>query len=223
MVARLNGVQEAAGSTPVTRTTVRRPSAFVGGLLLCPDICGFTGQRIRQSPIIYYKTKLSDRICWTGYSTNIIWGYVIRRWDIVNTEIMVAIVGALVAVLTAVITNYLTKRSQLKFEERKLKEEYYTNYVKAISNNVLMKDEDGELDDAQNRLILVGSAEVVRILMQFHDAIKESAQPISGEEHDKILTNLIKAMRADLYGTKKINDDYPTVHLSGLRPYGEKQ
>ena len=136
---------------------------------------------------------------------------------------MVAFVGALVAVLTAVITNYLTKRSQLKFEERKLKEEYYTNYVKAISNNVLMKDEDGELDDAQNRLILVGSAEVVRILMQFHGAAKKSAQPISGEEHNKILTNLIKAMRADLYGSKKSIDDYPTVHLSGSRPKGKKQ
>ena len=41
-----------------------------------------------------------------------------------NPEIVVAIVGALVAILTAVITNHLTKRSQLKFEERKLKEEY---------------------------------------------------------------------------------------------------
>ena len=126
--------------------------------------------------------------------------YVAKGWYIMNTEIIVAIVGALVAILTAVITNYLTKRSQLKFEERKLKEEYYTNYVKAISNNVLMKGEYTELDDAQNRLILVGSAQVVRILMQFHDAIKISAQPISGEEHDKILINLIKAMRADLYG-----------------------
>lgn len=88
-----------------------------------------------------------------------------------------------------------------------------------------MKDEYAEVDDAQNRLILVGSAEVVRILMQFHDAIKISAHPISGEEHDKKLSNLIliKAMRADLYGTKKINDGYPTVHLSGLRPYGKKQ
>ena len=133
-----------------------------------------------------------------------------------NPEIVVAIVGALVAILTAVITNHLTKRSQLKFEERKLKEEYYTNYVKAISNNVLMKD-------AQNRLILVGSSEVVRILMQFHDAIKISAPPINGEEHDKILTDLIKAMRADLYGTRKINDGYPTIHLSGLRSHGKKQ
>lgn len=139
-----------------------------------------------------------------------------------NPEIVVAIVGAFVAILTAVVTNHLTKKSQLKFKERKLKEEYYTNYVKAISNNVLMKDEHAELDDAQNRLILVGSAEVVRILMQFHDAIKPLAPPLSGEEHDKILTDLIKAMRADLYGTRKINNGYPTIHLSGLRPYGKK-
>ena len=138
-----------------------------------------------------------------------------------SPEIIVAIVGALVAMLTAVITNYLTKKNQLKFEERKLKEEYYTNYVKAISNNVLMKDEHAELDDAQYRLILVGSADVVRILMQFHNKIQLSAPPISGEEHDRILTDLVKAMRADLYGTKKINDGYPMVHLSGLRPYGK--
>lgn len=139
-----------------------------------------------------------------------------------NPEIIVAIVGAFMAILTVIITNYLTKRNQLKFEERKLKEEYYTNYVKAISNNVLMKDDHAELDDAQNRLILIGSAEVVRILMQFHDKIKPSAPPLSGKEHDRILTDLIKAMRTDLYGTKKINNGYPIVHLSGLRPYGKE-
>ena len=140
-----------------------------------------------------------------------------------SPEIVVAIVGAFVAILTAVVTNYLTKMNQLKFEERKLKEEYYTNYVKAISNNVLMKDKHAELDDAQNRLILVGSADVVRILMQFHDKIKLSAPPLDGEEHDRILTALIKAMRTDLYGTKKINAGYPPSHLSGLRPYGKNK
>lgn len=136
-----------------------------------------------------------------------------------NTEIIVALVGAFVTILTAIVTNYLTKRNQLKFEERKLKEEYYTNYVKAISNNVLMRDDHAELDDAQNRLILVGSTEVVRILMEFHDKIKPSAPPLPGAEHDRILTDLIKAMREDLYGSKKINNGYPTIHLSGLRSY----
>lgn len=139
-----------------------------------------------------------------------------------STEIIVAIVSALVAILSIVVTNYLTKRSQLKFEERKLKEEYYTNYVKAISQNVLMQDDHAGLDDAQNRLILVASPKVVTILMQFHDKIKPSAPPISGEEHDKILTELIKAMRSDLYGRKGINKGYPTIHLSGLRPYDRK-
>ena len=136
-----------------------------------------------------------------------------------NTELVIAIIGAFVTILVALATNYFTKMSQLKFEERKLKEEYYTNYVKAISSNVLMKDSPAELDDAQNRLILVGSADVVRILMQFHDKIKPSAPPLSGEEHDRILTDLIKAMRTDLYGTERVNVGYPKIHLSGLRPY----
>ena len=133
-----------------------------------------------------------------------------------HTEVILATVGAFVTMLTAIVTNYLTKKNQLKFEERKLKEEYYTNYVKAISHNVLMKTGHEELDDAQNRLILIGSSDVVRILMQFHDKIKPSAPPLSFDEHNRILTDLIKAMRADLYGTKKINDGYPIIHLSGV-------
>lgn len=136
-----------------------------------------------------------------------------------NNEIIVAIVGACVTIITAIITNYLTKKNQLKFEERNLKQEYYTKYVKAISNNVLMKDEFAELDDAQNRLILVGSSEVVSSLMRFHDKNNPSARPISGKEHDELLTELIKSMRVDLYGSKKVNDGYPLIHLSGIRPH----
>lgn len=112
-----------------------------------------------------------------------------------SNEIIVAIVGACVTIITAIITNYLTKNNQLKFEERKLKEKYYTTYVKAISDNVLMKDKITELSEAQNRLILIGSSEVVSVLMKFHDKIKLSSQPISGEEHDEILTELVFCLR----------------------------
>lgn len=38
-----------------------------------------------------------------------------------NTEIVIAIIGAFVTILVALVTNYLTKRNQLKFEELKLK------------------------------------------------------------------------------------------------------
>ncbi len=140
-----------------------------------------------------------------------------------NTEILVAIISASVTILTVVITNYYTKKNQLKFEERKIKEEYYSNYIKALSNNVLQHDSDGELDDAQNRLILVGSSEVVDNLMKFFDRIKQSAPPLPGEEHDILLTNLVKAMRKDLYGSKKVNDSYPIINLSGKRPYDKKR
>ena len=82
-----------------------------------------------------------------------------------------------------------------------------------------MKDEFAELDDAQNRLILVGSSEVVSNLMRFHDKNNPSARPISGKEHDELLTELIKSMRVDLYGSKKVNNGYPLIHLSGIRPH----
>lgn len=140
-----------------------------------------------------------------------------------NTEIIIAILSAFVTILTIVITNYYAKKNQLKFEERKVKEKYYTNYIKALSNNVLMRDNDGELDDAQNKLILIGSSEVVDNLMKFFDKIKQSAPPLLGEEHDILLTNLVKAMRKDLYGRKKVNDLYPVIHLSGKRPYDHKK
>lgn len=140
-----------------------------------------------------------------------------------NTELVIAIVGALVTVITAILTNFFTKRNQLRFEERKLKETYYTNYVKAISDNVLLKGEDGELDDAQNRMLLVGSSDVVKALMIFHNRIKPSAAPLLPDEHDILLTELIKAMRADLYGTKAVNSGYPLIHLSGLRHNNDSQ
>lgn len=139
-----------------------------------------------------------------------------------NTELIIAIVGAFVTVVTAILTNYFTKKNQLRFEERKLKEEYYTNYIKAVSANVLLKGEDGELDDAQNRLLLVGSADVVKALMAFFDRIKPSSPPLSGNEHDLLLTELVKAMRADLYGRKAVNKGFPLVHLSGLRRHSDE-
>lgn len=138
-----------------------------------------------------------------------------------NTEVVIAIVGAVVTIITAILTNYFTKKNQLRFEERKLKEEHYTNYVKAISANVLLKGESGELDDAQNRLLLVASPEVVTALMKFYERIKPSSPPLAGSEHDRLLTNLIKEMRADLYGTKAVNKGYPLIHLSGLRRHSD--
>lgn len=77
------------------------------------------------------------------------------------------------------------------------------------------------ISDAQNKLLLVGSGEVVKNLMIFHDAIKPSSKDLSGDKHDLLLTELLKSMRRDLYGNKKINKYYPIVHLTGIARYGK--
>jgi protein-S-isoprenylcysteine O-methyltransferase Ste14 len=40
----------------------------------------------------------------------------------------VAIISAAAVIITAILTHWLTRKSQIKFEERKLKETYYTQY-----------------------------------------------------------------------------------------------
>ena len=42
-----------------------------------------------------------------------------------------------------------------------------------------------------------------------------SRETFSQNEHDRILTELIKGMRIDLYKSKKVNDGYPQIGISG--------
>ena len=59
-----------------------------------------------------------------------------------NTTIIVALIATFTAIITAIITDFLNKRSKLKFEERKLKEQYYLEFVHALSENMNNSDSD---------------------------------------------------------------------------------
>ena len=135
-------------------------------------------------------------------------------------QVIIPIVGVITAVISAALSYYFTKRHQVSIEERKLKEVYYTDYIKAVSRVVVEVNSSAkdDLADKQNRLLLIGSSEVVNTLMDFHNYIKpESTEKngFSSDIHDELLTKLVKAMRRDLYGSKKINDNYPIIHLTG--------
>ena len=54
-----------------------------------------------------------------------------------NTTILVAIIVALTTIITANITDFLNKRSSLKFEKQKLKEQYYLEFIHALSENMI--------------------------------------------------------------------------------------
>ncbi|MEG1108881.1 MAG: hypothetical protein RSD32_05580 [Oscillospiraceae bacterium] len=142
----------------------------------------------------------------------------VQNW----VELLVPIIGVMVAAVSAGLTYFFTKKQQIAADESRLKEKYYLSYIEAISNIVVSNNSEkarDQLADAQNQLLLVGSADVVTKLMEFHDFIKPSnSQNFTSEKHDELLTDLLKRMRTDLYKSKNVNLDYPVIHLTGKAP-----
>jgi len=67
-------------------------------------------------------------------------------------------------------------------------------------------------------ILLIGSSDVVEQLRCFTKLIGvDNKKGFTIDEHDKMLTELIKRMRLDLYKGKNVNENYPIVSLSGSR------
>ena len=136
-------------------------------------------------------------------------------------ELTITIIGTITAIITVVLTNYFVKRNKLKFSERKLKENYYLEYIKCISNNANYNDEQSVLEEnkAFNTLVLIASEDVLYRLYEFQnlriDKIKNNKVNNYIEKYDRLFTELIKSIRKDLYGKKAKN--IPNIYiLSGI-------
>jgi hypothetical protein len=134
-------------------------------------------------------------------------------------QLIVPIIGMIVAAVSAAFTYYFSKKKQILSDESRLKEKFYLEYINALSNNVLSDDLDSSrsrLSEAHNNILLIGSADVVARLRVFTDYIGPSNREIFAQnEHDRLVTELIKSMRLDLYKSKKVNDGYPLIGISG--------
>jgi len=136
-------------------------------------------------------------------------------------QLLVPIISIFIAIVSASLSYFFAKKQQIIADERKLKEQHYLDYIGAVSELVIQDNTESNMDklaDAQNKLLLVGSSDVVQDLMAFHNYViscNNSGKEVDTEKHDKILTSLLKNMRQDLYKHKKINQNYPTIHLSG--------
>ncbi|MDR1735662.1 MAG: hypothetical protein LBR85_02180 [Oscillospiraceae bacterium] len=137
-------------------------------------------------------------------------------------QLLVPAVGIAVAIVSASFSYFFARKRQILSDECRIKEEYYLNYIKAVSNSVVTNSSEkarDQLADAQNQLLLIGSADVVANLMIFHDFLKPSNRnEFDPNMHDELLTQLLKSMRSDLYKNKKVNDGYPIIHLTGKSP-----
>lgn len=143
-----------------------------------------------------------------------------------NTTIIVALLATFTAIVTAIITDFLNKRSKLKFEERKLKEQYYLEFIHALSEN-MNNSESAEAtiryNHAFNNLTIIASPKVLSSLYEFADLLinhlKNNSVADYETQYTKAFTNLIKAMRSDLYGSKssKVNKGLTEIYLiSGI-------
>lgn len=133
-------------------------------------------------------------------------------------EIIIAIIGTASAVITVTLTNFFVKKNQLKLNERKLKEEYYISFIKSLSNVVVTGNSIESISflaENQNQLLLLANTDVINKIMNFQNYITNSGGHISQKHHDILLKELIMAMRMDLFQNKKINKNFPDIHLSG--------
>lgn len=132
--------------------------------------------------------------------------------------------GILASVITASLSYYFAKVQQIRNEDRKLKEEFYRAFIKAVSDTVIDIGNDSarqKLSESFNTLTLVSSREVVEKLMAFNEVLEASfglnmSTEQHRQEHDRRLRDLIIEMRKDLFGRKNAEKNFPNIHLVAL-------
>lgn len=142
------------------------------------------------------------------------------------SQYIIALIGTVTAVITVSLTNYFNKRNLLKLEERKIKQDYYIQFIKTLSdsmNNLECDDVVIAHNHAYNNLMLMASTEVIKAVIEYQNLVinhvKCNQDPDYARKHDRLLSNCFKEMRNDLYGSKnQINKNYPDeiTFLSGV-------
>lgn len=131
-------------------------------------------------------------------------------------NLLVPLISIVVAIVSAGLSYYFAKRLQVNADERRLKEEHYKRFIEALSRNTI-DDEKTSVDNlvvAINQMPLICSSKVAIALESFkyYTARQNTNREI--DKDNQLLTELLKAMREDLYGDK-VNKDFPTITLQG--------
>lgn len=121
-------------------------------------------------------------------------------------EIYISLIGATVAIIVSIIGAILANKNNITLQTRKLKEEHYIAYIEALHNLASNNDESTvkKYVFQRDKLFLIASEDVIRKMIIYEN---EGVNKTS-EIHDKYLTELLKAIRADL---KLKNNNLPTI------------
>ena len=132
----------------------------------------------------------------------------------------------LVAMITVIggasITYYFTKKQQLEAEWRREKLNHYKVLFTAISDLAVSGTDKENANQrfslATNNIGLVAPQNVIKALMNFHEEVKFSNPNPSLENHDRLLKELLLAIRKDIGLSSKDNPDTFVFHLIGSAP-----
>lgn len=118
-----------------------------------------------------------------------------------NPTIIVAIISALAAIVVAAATFWATKSREREAEWRKEKFFHYKEYFAALAGNVgghSNAESKKRYAIAFNTVGFFASQEVIECLHKYQELTRLPANEVSLEEHDKLLTKLVLAIRRDL-------------------------
>jgi hypothetical protein len=141
-------------------------------------------------------------------------------------QYIIALIGTITAVITVSLTNYFNKSNSLKLEERKIKQDYYVQFIQTLSDSMNNLESDDVVlahNHAYNNLMLVASTNVIRAANEYQSLVINHVKGLEvcdyPKRHDQLLSRCFKEMRIDLYGDKnKVNKNYPEeiTFLSGV-------
>ncbi len=127
-------------------------------------------------------------------------------------ELTISIIGASVAVLVSLIGAWLSNYNTIRLQTRKLKEQHYIDFVTAL-HNMVPNDKTDDVQivyvKARDILFTVASPEVINNLLEY----EKNGMNHPLEQHNKYLTELMKAIRKDL---KIKNNNFPVISFQAL-------
>ncbi|MFZ5867664.1 MAG: hypothetical protein ACOYXY_17400 [Thermodesulfobacteriota bacterium] len=139
-----------------------------------------------------------------------------------NEAIIVAIIMVSGSVLVAALTFYLTKRRELADQWRNEKLNHYKALFSALSDLAVdgtdKEDAQKRFATAANTIALAAPQDVINALMAFHAEVTFSNPDKSPERHDKLLKELLLAVRKDIGLAKGDDEESFNFHLIGSAP-----
>ena len=139
-------------------------------------------------------------------------------------QLLIPVIGIVTAVVSASASYYFTKKLQIKTENQKLKTKYYEEFFDALSYQATTEEKEGvdRTVIAINKLPLICSSEVMRCLEPYKYYTSRQNTDKNIETENQLYTELIKAIRKDLYRSK-VNSGLPIITMQGNKTVdGEK-